>query len=140
MVHSTYSPCIWEPNSQNQPKLDYTFSTAQRKAGRQHTKDHHDTGEWFNSLVGTWLFNWESVGLGSPSWLDQFIISAVVHCEAALTEFGSILHHCNTRLPPVHSSADAVAGINPRYLLTFCQELHALACTATADCSPHTAT
>ena len=25
LVHSTYSPCLWEPNSQNQPKLDYTF-------------------------------------------------------------------------------------------------------------------
>ena len=47
------------------------FSTAQRKAGRQHTKDHHDTGEWFNSLVGTWLFNWESVGLGLPSWFGS---------------------------------------------------------------------
>ena len=29
----------------------------------------------------------------------------------------------------------AVAGIDPRYLLTFCQELHALARMATADCS-----
>ena len=67
------------------------FSMAQRKVGRQHTKDHYDIGDWFNALVGTWLFNWESVGLGSPSWLDQFVISAVVHCEAALTEFGSIL-------------------------------------------------
>ena len=67
------------------------FSMAQRKAGQQHTKDHYDIGDWSNSLVGTWLFNWESVGLGLPSWLDQFVISAVVHCEAALPEFGSIL-------------------------------------------------
>ena len=37
--------------------------------------------------------------------------------------------------PPVHLSADAVAGIDPQYLLTFCKELHALARTATADCS-----
>ena len=28
-----------------------------------------------------------------------------------------------------------MAGIDPRYLLTFCQELHALARTATTDCS-----
>ena len=41
--------------------------------------------------------------------------------------------HSSARLPPVHLSADAVAGINPRYLLTFCQELHALARAATAD-------
>ena len=35
----------------------------------------------------------------------------------------------------VHLSADAVAGIDPQYLMAFCQELHALARTATADCS-----
>ena len=31
LVHSTYSSCLWKPNSQNQPKLDCTlfFGTAQ---------------------------------------------------------------------------------------------------------------
>ena len=42
---------------------------------------------------------------------------------------------CSACLPPVHLSADAVAGIDPQYLMTVYQELHALARTATADCS-----
>ena len=66
-------------------------SVAQRKVGRQHTRDHYDIEVWSNPLVGAWLFNWESVGLGSSSWLDQFFSAAVVHCEADLPAVGSIL-------------------------------------------------
>ena len=40
----------------------------------------------------------------------------------------------NIRLPPVHLSVDAVAGIDPG-TSWLSQELHAFVCTATADCS-----
>ena len=67
------------------------YSRAQRKVGRQHTRDHYDIEVWFSPLVGTWLFNWESVGLGLSLWLDQFFSAAVVHCEADLPAVESIL-------------------------------------------------